>query len=333
MQSTSTPSTSNLLVIGVEQPRGAPAGQHLVDRVDHEEPRRVAVVAFAQKLFVFGMRVADMGDRRPARRRSTAAASSDAAHRRRRGSFPRRCRAPAAAARSAPWRWRAGGWCRPSCLVGPPDGRLRNRIDRGEVGLHVDDRRAVERIDGFERQRAVCRRRCRDSLTTCRPIGFGRAGERKANTPLASLAWRGFWTIRLRSAWCNQVSTMTWLQRFKPRKAGPEGLVDVTVAGRPASRAAFMFFGQSSRVCPWRADAADEHDLAVAGEPAGSKASSCLALALFEHRLCSRHACGIFLSVRDICRCIDLQTHIKICLYLFGEWNAITTACDARRDG
>ena len=56
-------STASLLVIRVEQPRGAPAGQHIVGLADHEEARRIAVVALAEQFFVFGVGVADMRDR------------------------------------------------------------------------------------------------------------------------------------------------------------------------------------------------------------------------------------------------------------------------------
>ena len=107
------------------------------------------------------MGVADMGDRWPATRRSSAAASSCARRARRRGSSPCRHRAPAAKAAVsalAMARRRPVG----AFIAGFLSGRrgVGERIDRREIGLDVDDRRAVEHVDGveFDHARFRCRR-------------------------------------------------------------------------------------------------------------------------------------------------------------------------------
>src|SRR6187402_1332095 len=53
-----------LLVVGIEQPCRTPFGQHVIGSVDDEKARRVAVVAFCEKLIVVRMLVAYMGDSR-----------------------------------------------------------------------------------------------------------------------------------------------------------------------------------------------------------------------------------------------------------------------------
>ena len=90
---------------------------------------------------------------------------------------------------------------------------------------------------------------------------------------------------------------------LQPCEAAPVGLVDrdrrrqAKLARRPHVLRAIV-----ARL-PRRADAADEHDMAVAGERCRVEAEFLLAVALFEQSVL-RHACGIFFSVRDIGSCI-----------------------------
>ena len=182
-------------------------------------------------------------------------------------------------------------------------------------------------------ERAGWRRRAPSSRATCRPIGFGRAGERSAKTPLASAAWRGFWTIRFRGAWCSQVRMTTWLARSRPAQAAAIGRVDLERrAGCPVSRAARMFFGQSSRVVQGERMRPMKTTWPSAGIAAGSivqrvarrRASR---TSVLRRRLPAPFSCpAATLAVAN-----GAQYHINICLYLFEE--SRQHACHARHDG
>ena len=118
----------------------------------------------------------------------------------------------------------------------------------------------------------------------------------------------------------SQVRTTTWLCPSSPARPGRIRLVDLDgrrqagfARGRSCSSGNRRGSVHGERMRPmnttWPSPASVP----------GSKASSC-SPSRFPNIGMLRHACVIFLSVRDIAVAHRSETHIKICLYLFGEW-------------
>ena len=68
-------------------------------------------------------------------------------------------------------------------ILAAVDDGVRHRIDRREIRLDVDQRRAVEAVEADDGERRAFDA---TSRTTLMAIGFGRTGERIANVPRGS---------------------------------------------------------------------------------------------------------------------------------------------------
>ena len=212
------------------------------------------------------MLVADMRDGGEPHGNGRRQCPSCAGVRRRRGSPRCRNRAPSAARRSAPWRWPVGG--RSACSRRRRPARrngVRKRVDRGEIGFQVDHRRAVQHVDAVERQTSPRRCRWRSGLHDMQAdrVRPGRRAQRENAFWFSGVA--GFLDNQIprREVEPGQSRRCGWCRQDRAGR-GDRAHRFQCVACMPVARAAAMFFGQSSRARPRRADASDEHDMAVA---------------------------------------------------------------------